>query len=424
MNYIGTSRYTSSIDDMEVVEDSEPEREQQRRTWRRGNHHPKEDSTSVIELTDSSDTDSPSVLPKTGSFPILASVRTTVAETQHPNPTQSSVEAGNSTNHILGRSDSLNFQQFAFQDSGPSKFKAPRRATPSTKPSLRKASSPLPKKELDIPVNDLDNVISCVSCDVKWTTRKTSAQKLTHIRTCAKLHGLEISTIKILIQKQTGATSKTTGKRAQLDHRGSPESSTTLFENVVPGVQTHKRNHQKAVRTLLSSPTSGRDAILSRAQEVLQNSDTLSYNLTQAAPHKIERRPDNQDDDPANSDALEFGQSLLGQQLSSGSGIISMSYEMVSASLATSEQPHACPSEEELIDHFTALKVDTNKVSIVAEKVLTGDCNVPQAQLATPKLKKSTKTPAFDDAWRSHMDTSIQADQVLYLRILRYEVRG
>ncbi|KAJ7498771.1 hypothetical protein FB451DRAFT_9882 [Mycena latifolia] len=49
---------------------------------------------------------------------------------------------------------------------------------------------------------ELRKLVKCVSCDIAWTARKSGPQKLLHIRTCAKKNGLTDDTVKILIKRE------------------------------------------------------------------------------------------------------------------------------------------------------------------------------------------------------------------------------
>lgn len=258
--------------------------------------------------------------------------------------------------HHMERSEGLNLQQFAFQHTGSSASKVVTRP-PTVILRPVKVARPLSDEQSDIAPNDVEGLTACVSCEVKWTARKTSVQKLVHILSCARQHGLEIPTVKVLIHKQTRDHSSTSrGPRQPTQPAppvlpNAPQISKTLFENVAPMIQPNKRNAQKEPPTLLSTPRSGRDAILSKARAILYDTNLPSSGLLDSASFQHHRT--NDEDEVTTSDSLQFGQSLLGQRLPSNKpGFISKSYDMAFASIPTDGKSITAAEESELINHL------------------------------------------------------------------------
>lgn len=69
---------------------------------------------------------------------------------------------------------------------------------------MKPALKPLKRQFSDFDVSnaDISKLDRCVSCGAKWTSRKSTDQKLLHIRRCAKKHRLEDETVKVLIRNQ------------------------------------------------------------------------------------------------------------------------------------------------------------------------------------------------------------------------------
>ncbi|KAG2108096.1 hypothetical protein BD769DRAFT_1693386, partial [Suillus cothurnatus] len=73
-------------------------------------------------------------------------------------------------------------------------------------------STSTPKARLKRPsIQDLSNdfshaqlasLISCVSCNLKWTSTKTASQKVIHIENCAKKKFLSDETVPMLVRKE------------------------------------------------------------------------------------------------------------------------------------------------------------------------------------------------------------------------------
>lgn len=115
----------------------------------------------------------------------------------------------------------------------------------------------------------------CVSCNVAWTTRKTVAQKVSHIKTCSRKAKFSEETLKVLILKELETlpppeeATKTKGKRKKTQPiEDAPPK--TFLEEVVDDAQLQRQKKRKAaVSSSVKSMTETRDVILDKARQLL-----------------------------------------------------------------------------------------------------------------------------------------------------------
>lgn len=81
----------------------------------------------------------------------------------------------------------------------------PPKGTPS-----RQACSKMAALYLDFSERQLNSLLKCVSCDLKWTIRKSAANKVSHMRTCANKARITEETMKVLISRDIKAYLKKT----------------------------------------------------------------------------------------------------------------------------------------------------------------------------------------------------------------------
>ncbi|KAF5388449.1 hypothetical protein D9615_000533 [Tricholomella constricta] len=288
----------------EVVDDSEPEREELRRREK-----PRmRTSIEVIEITDEesdnparrvptvveiSDESAHSIVPheplekalhsanilaggavRTRSLPI-PSCHTDVA---HPTSTLTLPPTATSDPQTDEEADAkINLARFAYLGTT-SSAKAPANA-----PGLsRQASSvhcvtepkPPPKKKLanrfadDFSDFDLSMLTKCVSCEVRWTARKTATQKILHVQACAKKKFLSDATVRILIRKEIDSvdTLQSKGKAKASPIIPDPK---TFLEEVVAESAPKKKGRRLGASETVQSITQTRDLILDRARAVI-----------------------------------------------------------------------------------------------------------------------------------------------------------
>ncbi|KAF8812576.1 hypothetical protein BYT27DRAFT_7252092 [Phlegmacium glaucopus] len=118
---------------------------------------------------------------------------------------------------------------------------------------------------LDLLTNDVAKISRCVCCSVQWTARKSGAQKMTHIQSCAKKYALDDGTVNLLIQKEISSKE--------------PFVKKTFFEDVlVDAAPKQKVKRRKKEESSLKTVSVSRDSILARAQGVLSTTtDDCKY---------------------------------------------------------------------------------------------------------------------------------------------------
>ena len=153
-----------------------------------------------------------------------------------------------------------NLDRFVFKSSRtPRNLQVSTEPAPSTGSAMSNSTAKgLKQKRLQL-ASDVARISRCVCCNVQWTARKSGAQKMVHIQSCAKKHALDSETIDFLIQK-----------------RISPEESVvnkTLFEKVlVDAAPKQKVKRRKMEEGSLKTVSTSRASILARAQGILSTS--------------------------------------------------------------------------------------------------------------------------------------------------------
>jgi hypothetical protein len=182
----------------------------------------------------------------------------------------------------------VNLQRFAFVASRPSMSDSSSRPDLSGKRSntVEPSSDAPPQKKAvskhpffaDFSNAGLAKLTKCVSCDIQWTTRKTAAQKINHIQTCAKKHSFNDETIRFLIRQEIGSTVGNVGKAADKKAKGKAsvlpvESPTpkTFYEHVVTDAAPRKKARRVETGESVKSVATTRNAILDRARVVLES---------------------------------------------------------------------------------------------------------------------------------------------------------
>jgi hypothetical protein len=135
--------------------------------------------------------------------------------------------------------------------------------------------------------NQLARLSRCVSCELKWTVRKTVVEKVKHIAACAKKHHLVDETLSSLLEQETrkkpedpqSSTKKSRNKVLQDDE----EAPKTLFDRVQE-VDERKRGRRPAVSATVQGPAVMRNAILDRARTVLKDDSMVDNNRKRSAP--------------------------------------------------------------------------------------------------------------------------------------------
>ncbi|KZT19264.1 hypothetical protein NEOLEDRAFT_981480 [Neolentinus lepideus HHB14362 ss-1] len=141
---------------------------------------------------------------------------------------------------------------------------------PGTKQSRTK---PVHRFVSDFTDAELAKVVKCISCDLKWTVRKTALQKMLHIQTCARKYRLTDETVKRLIRREldSGSEEGLSGHNALATENRRPE---TYLEDVLGQEAQKKKSRRPGVQGTVKSVTDTRNAIMDRARLLLGPSGT------------------------------------------------------------------------------------------------------------------------------------------------------
>ncbi|KJA30165.1 hypothetical protein HYPSUDRAFT_196428 [Hypholoma sublateritium FD-334 SS-4] len=170
---------------------------------------------------------------------------------------------------------------------------------------------------LNISLSDLTKISRCVCCDLPWTARKTSIQKMAHIRSCAKKHKYTDETVRILVQKEVDkfvpVPALKKGKEKELPLAGLP-SKNTYMEDILVTAAPRKKAKGNEFRSHVANISETRASTLNRAQQLLFASNDASniHPLTYSAgpPPKF---PGTDEENTLGHMNQSFGKSILGQ---------------------------------------------------------------------------------------------------------------
>ncbi|KAF8195733.1 hypothetical protein K438DRAFT_782809 [Mycena galopus ATCC 62051] len=310
-------RASRRIIDEEVVEDSEPEREALRQTQKEERKRKKLTAmnelaataakaslSAVIVISDDSVPASPVAasgaslrLPRSSvidisdsSISVNQNVISIISSASTTNPNATAADKTNASAPISGHSGdeeirpTLNIGRFAWNNPRPlgprnsastleSASSSDSQPKPAAKKTARTASKGAAEEFSDA---DLKKLVKCVSCELSWTSRKTGAQKILHIRSCAKKTGLTDDTVRFLIKKELDNTpnepgpSKRNGKATLV-----PVPRTTLLEDIVRDAGPKRKGKRKEAVDILKSVSETRENIRGKARMIL-GSEALS----------------------------------------------------------------------------------------------------------------------------------------------------
>jgi hypothetical protein len=133
----------------------------------------------------------------------------------------------------------------------------------------------------------------CVACELSWTARKTVAEKMKHITTCARKNRLDHSTVVALVQAEIDRTplphpnSKGKGKaKATLDDPAEP-SPRTMLEEVVEGPAPKKKRRNEEVQTTVLQPAVTTAVNRDRFKAIIGNKDLNICAPRSATPSEV-----------------------------------------------------------------------------------------------------------------------------------------
>ncbi|KAJ7180252.1 hypothetical protein C8R43DRAFT_941923 [Mycena crocata] len=303
MQRSGMPRVSRRSFDTEVVEDSEPEREAMRQKERLERKKRKLAATNpvlpklaspipkVIDISDVSIPASP--VQAANPEPTQLSLSSRIIEISDSSVDPRSVANDEiiSVQSSLAGSDlqlaapqtetdddeeivpTLNLARFAFANPRPLQARTSSSASTSNSETQTKAPTKTTSKRLVGEFSDaeLKKLSKCVSCDMAWTARKSGAQKLVHIRSCAKKSGLTDETVGILIKKEIANAPDDAGpsKRKKQVTLATPTTPPTLLEDTVRDAAPKRKGKRIEAVDVLKTFSETRDNIKGRARMLL-----------------------------------------------------------------------------------------------------------------------------------------------------------
>ncbi|KAJ7276542.1 hypothetical protein B0H12DRAFT_27893 [Mycena haematopus] len=251
-----------------------------------------EDIISITSSTSGTNLNATAADKGTNSLEIVPTLGSGLARFAYANPKPRPLESRNSASSLPSTSSS---------DSQPK---------PPAKKTARSSSKGVMEEFSDA---ELRKLVTCVSCELSWTTRKTGTQKILHIRSCAKKNGLTPDTVRFLIRKELANTldnpgpSNGKGKATLV-----PVPHTTLLEDIVRDAGPKRKGKRKEVIDNIKSVSETRENIHGKARMILGpelSSDShRSIVQTQAVTANKPVAPQE------NCATQAFGTSRLGQQ--------------------------------------------------------------------------------------------------------------
>ncbi|SJL01808.1 uncharacterized protein ARMOST_05132 [Armillaria ostoyae] len=208
----------------------------------------------------------------------------------------------------------LNLARFAFA------AKPTRKVSSSTVTSRAESVEALPnhvasKKPLradrfaeDFTDAQLGGLLKCVCCNISWTTRKTAAQKMKHVQSCAKKNHFTDSAVRARIRQALenvnpdDVAPKGKGKAKGQDS-SVPE---TYFHDVVHDAEPKRRTKRVDVLGTVKTLADTRDAILQKAEAIIGHSASSTVHLLLS-----------EEDDHGIVATQRFGPSTLAERMAS-----------------------------------------------------------------------------------------------------------
>ncbi|KAF7352661.1 hypothetical protein MVEN_01231900 [Mycena venus] len=231
---------------------------------------------SPVNIIDISDTST--------SISVNQNVISILSSPTHTNPNSPAGEVGAAPLASLSNADPsddeeivpmLNLARFAFANPNPRPLQSQSSAStvdsasgsdtqakPAAKKTARSSSKGVAEDFSDA---ELRKLIKCVSCDLSWTARKTAAQKMLHIRSCAKKTGLTDQTIRALIRKEVDNAPEPGQSKVALV----PAQRTTLYEDIVREAGPKRKGKRKPAVDILKNVTETRENIRGNARMIL-----------------------------------------------------------------------------------------------------------------------------------------------------------
>ncbi|KAI5123424.1 hypothetical protein M0805_006129 [Coniferiporia weirii] len=144
----------------------------------------------------------------------------------------------------------------------------------------KKRKGPSNNYYLDFTEDQLNCLRKCVSCDIKWTSRKTVAQKVSHIRSCAKKGRITDETLGALISRLVESESSTSESIKNPKTRKQAVSTPardlppkTFLQDVIDEAEVQRTSkRKKQTPDSVKNVTETRSDIINRAKLLINHS--------------------------------------------------------------------------------------------------------------------------------------------------------
>ncbi|KAI6105828.1 hypothetical protein F5141DRAFT_1126311 [Pisolithus sp. B1] len=159
--------------------------------------------------------------------------------------------------------DPVPFRGLSFPERQPDFLSATSRSHVEPRQFLKQMSG----KPSDAKVSALSK---CVCCGLRWTTKKTVKQKRAHMETCSRRHAISPDTFLSLINKEASVTPlhANPSNECQVSSEALSESPATLMGAII-SVDSGKRNRRKQVISTVRTLPETRKSILDKAKDLL-----------------------------------------------------------------------------------------------------------------------------------------------------------
>ncbi|KAF7790858.1 hypothetical protein EIP86_001816 [Pleurotus ostreatoroseus] len=190
------------------------------------------------------------------------------------------------------------------------------------KPSGKRGRRALPPSRAFASISDRDmaRILSCVGCNLAWTTRKTAAQKMKHIETCTRKAGLTDETVEVLLKQELAKAPVEPAKAKGKGKATEPEPKTLLGEKI--GDEGTKRKRRSPVEGTVRELGDTREDILKRARQLL-NDTTRPQTSSNNSDHNVRASADDEEEYARPPLTQPFGKSALAQRFRPAQSLLS-----------------------------------------------------------------------------------------------------
>ncbi len=164
--------------------------------------------------------------------------------------------------------DGLDLSRFAFKAPQPTRSRKELTTMPKTSRPVPLRAKKQNERFGDFPDAQLNKLLKCVCCNLAWTARKSAAQKLVHLRSCAKKLAFSDETVRIRMTQYLATVVEPVAKTKDV----SKDTSGTYFQDIVQEAAPKKRTRRVEAAGTVKAPGDTRDSILRRAQTFLASS--------------------------------------------------------------------------------------------------------------------------------------------------------